>query len=172
MEPKETAETPAKIMVREIEELCKLKDKSAFREVGDSIRNFDWDTLWQELARKAPTLLHFYRQLFRGASKALICFAISMIIKWRSPKIVQRVISTVLYSNGANKQVNNILYIITNCKCFATLQLYHCLQPLMVSLSYNGMLKYMKSLTENFDSDVLKWSKNLEDNVQLCILLN
>ena len=98
MEPKETAETPAKIMVREIEELCKLKDRSAFREVGDSIRYFDWDTLWQELARKAPTLLHFYRQLFCGASKALICFAISMIIKWRSPKmgLVQRVISTVL----------------------------------------------------------------------------
>ena len=37
MEPKEIAETPAKIMVREIEELSKLKDKSAFREVGDSI---------------------------------------------------------------------------------------------------------------------------------------
>jgi len=41
MESKETAETPSKIMVREIEELCKLKDRSAFREVGDSIRNFD-----------------------------------------------------------------------------------------------------------------------------------
>jgi len=37
MELKEIAERPAKIMVREIEELSKLKDKSAFREVGDSI---------------------------------------------------------------------------------------------------------------------------------------
>jgi len=54
--------------------------------------------------------------------------------------LVQRVIFTVLYGNGANKQVNNISNNITNCKC---LQLYHCLQPLMVSLSYNGMLKYM-----------------------------
>jgi len=57
--------------------------------------------------------------------------------------LVQRVISTLLYDNGRNKQVNNILYNITNCKCFATLQLYHCLQPLMVSLFYNGMLKYI-----------------------------
>ena len=108
MEPEETAETPAKIMVMEIEELCKLKDKSVFREVGEGIRKFSWDTLWLELVHKAPTLLHFYRQLFRGASKALICFAILMIIKWRSPKmgLVQRVVSTVFYGNGANKQVS------------------------------------------------------------------
>jgi len=51
MEPEGTAETPAEIMVHEIEELCKLKDKSAFREVGDSIWNFNWDTLWLELVR-------------------------------------------------------------------------------------------------------------------------
>ena len=57
MESKETAEAPAKIMIQEIEELCKLKDKSAFREVGNSKRNFDWNTLWQELVHKVPTSL-------------------------------------------------------------------------------------------------------------------
>ena len=76
----------AKIVMKEIQKLCLLKDKSAFRELNEGVRKFNWDILWLELAHKAPTLLQFYRQLFRGAPKALICFAISLIIKWRSPK--------------------------------------------------------------------------------------
>ena len=108
MEPQETAKVSAKIVMKEIQEMCSLKDGSAFRELNEGVQKFNWDILWIELARKAPTLLQFYRQLFRGAPKALICFAISLIIKWRSSKmgLVQRVISTVLYGNGANKQVN------------------------------------------------------------------
>jgi len=49
-------------MVNEIEELCKLKDESAFRKVGEGI--------WK---------------LF--VARAFICFAISLVIKWRSPKM-------------------------------------------------------------------------------------
>ena len=106
--PETSVEAPAKIIMNEIKELCSLKDKSVFRNKDQGIRDFKWESLWVELASKAPTLLQLYRQLFRGASKPLICFAISMIIKWRSSKmgIVQKVISAVMYGNGASKQVS------------------------------------------------------------------
>ena len=73
------------------------------------MKHFSWESLWSELASKARTLLHLNRKLFRGASKALIYFAISLIIKYRSPRkmgVIQRAISTVMYGNDANKQVS------------------------------------------------------------------
>ena len=105
----EMIQTPVKIMMKEIQELCCMETKSVLRDTDDGLRKFSWEAVWQEMALKASTVLHFYRQLFRGASKPLICFAISMIIKWRSPKmcLIQRVISTLLYGNSVNKKVHH-----------------------------------------------------------------
>jgi len=107
--PEQLVAEPVKIVMAEIEKLCSTMSSSAFRDTNDTTKHFSWDSLWSELASKAPTLLHLFRKLFRGASKALICFAISLILKYRSPKkmgAVQRAISTVMYGNGANKQVS------------------------------------------------------------------
>ena len=89
-------QTPVKIMMNEIQELCCMETKSVLRDTDDGLQNFSLEAVWQEMALKAPIMLHFYRQLFRGASKPLICFAILIIIKWRSLKmcLIQRVIST------------------------------------------------------------------------------
>ena len=107
--PPELVVTPVKVMVDEIKQLCSKKENSSlFRDNDKAIRDFKWNPLWLELESRAPTLLRFYQLLFNGAPKPLICFAVSMAVKWRSSKmsLVQRVISTVMYGNGASKEVS------------------------------------------------------------------
>ena len=84
--PEQLVAEPVKIVMAEIEKLCSTKDPSAFRDTNETMKNFSWESLWLELASKAPTFLHLFRKLFDGASKTLICFAISLILKYRSPK--------------------------------------------------------------------------------------
>ena len=64
-------------------------------------------------------LLQFYRHIFRGASKALICFAILLVLKWRSNSmgLVQQVISCLMYGNGCTKQVFHMMFVIIGCLC-------------------------------------------------------
>ena len=62
--------------------MCHLD--SVFHNTTCLLHNFTWEAVWDELSSKAPTLLRFYRHMFCVASKQLICFAISMILKWRS----------------------------------------------------------------------------------------
>ena len=107
MTPNELAFDFAHILMAEIKEMCRLDNKSVFRDTHSLLHNFSWEVVWAELEAKAPTLLRFYRHMLRGAPKALICFSISLILKWRSPGmgLVQRVISCVMYGNGSSKQV-------------------------------------------------------------------
>ena len=107
MTPNELAFDFAHILMAEIKEMCRLDNKSVFRDTHSLLHNFSWEVVWAELEAKAPTLLHFYRHMLCGAPKALICFSISLILKWRSPGmgLVQRVISCVMYGNGSSKQV-------------------------------------------------------------------
>jgi len=74
--------------------------------------------------------------------KSLICFAISMIIKWRSDKmrLVQTVISAVMYGNGASKQVSiynrpyrcmEISLFSILCSCTTVYNLLWCAFPIM-----------------------------------------
>ena len=105
MTPKESACNFAQLLMGEIKDLCHLD--SIFHNTSSAIHNFSWGIVWNELQSKTPTLLQFYRHMFRGASKPLICFAISLVLKWRSDGmgLVQRVISCLMYGNGCSKQV-------------------------------------------------------------------
>lgn len=106
--PEQMGIAHAKVLIKEIENLSSKDSSNCFHSTEDSLRTFKWDMVWNELESNAPVLLHFFQLLFRGAPKALICFAISMVIKWRAPKLglVQRVVSVLLYGNGASKQVS------------------------------------------------------------------
>ena len=107
----------AKMLIKEIKSLSKKDSNSCLQNTEDVLHSFEWDFVWYELESKAPTMLNFFRLLFRGAPKALICFAISMVLKWRVPRLglVQRVVSVLLYGNGATKQVG--LLGVHYCKC-------------------------------------------------------
>lgn len=90
----------ARLLMGEIKDMYHLD--SIFHSHSFAIHNFSWDIIWSELQSKAPTLLRFYRHMFCGASKPLICFAISLVLKWRSDGmgLVQRVILCLMYGNG------------------------------------------------------------------------
>ena len=107
MPPNELASNFSHILMTEIKEMCRLDSNSLFRDTSSLLHNFTWEAVWAELDAKAPTLLRFYRHMLHGAPKPLICFAISLILKWRSPGmgLVQRVISCLMYGNGSSKQV-------------------------------------------------------------------
>ena len=159
--PEEMVETPVKIMMKENLKLCFIKTESILRDTDKGLQCFSWEAVRQELESKAPTIKLFYRRFFQGASKPLICFAFSMIIEWRSPKMcsIQRVESTLLYGNSANKKARKM-------KVFAVL-IYNCLQLLMVFLSYNGMIVQMKRLAEGFDLGILDYSEKLASNLKV-----
>lgn len=113
MSSEELVVAPAKKIMSEIQGMCSLESNSILRDSDKALQSFNWELVWNELTLKAPTLLQFYKLLFRGAPKALICFAVSLIIKWRSPRmcLVQRVISTMLYGHGTGKQVRVSLHL-------------------------------------------------------------
>ena len=115
--PEQMGIAHAKLLIKEIENLSKEDSNSCLQNTEDVLRSFEWELVWYELESKAPTLLNFFHLLFRGAPKALICFTISMVLKWRVPKLglVQRVVSVLLYGNGATKQVG--LLVIHYYKC-------------------------------------------------------
>ena len=82
--------------------------------------------------------------------------------------LIQRVISVLLYGNNASKQVGmQMVTVLTS----VILQMYTCLQPLMVCLSYNGTLAQMKCLAKDFDAPVMAWSNALVHNIKVHILL-
>ena len=98
--------TLAKTLLKEIEHMCH-GDNCLLQNTEESFKSFCWDAVWNNLMSKAPTVLQFFTLLFPCAPKSLICFAISMVVRRRSPRmgLVQRVISTMMYGNGASKQV-------------------------------------------------------------------
>lgn len=42
------------------------------------------------------------------------------------------------------------------------LQVYNCLQPLMVCLSYKGTFDLLDSIAKDYDAEVKVWSDNLK----------
>ena len=125
MTPDESALNFARLLMGEIKDMSHLD--SVFYNTTSVLHNFTWDIVWEELQNKAPTLLRFYRHMFRGASKPLISFAISLILKWRSDGmgLVQRVISCLMYGNGSSKQV--CMYVCVkyvHFDCYIDVQLF------------------------------------------------
>jgi len=121
MPPEKSVEMSVKLIMNEMKQMCRLDSNCILRDTDKALRDFSWEAVWNELASKVPTLLHLYRLLFCGAPKSLICFAVSLIIKWRSPKmgLVQRVISTLMYGNGVSKQVSaTTLYLFLSSSVF------------------------------------------------------
>ena len=60
-------------------------------------------------------------------------------------------------------------HISTIVMSLYNMQVYNCLQPLMISLSYQGTLNLVDRLCEDFDVCVQLWSEDLQDHLQVCI---
>ena len=80
------------------------------RDTDKGLKCFSWKAVWSELYSNVPNLVKFLSLILRGSPTRLICLIVVVILKYRVPKmaLVQRVISTLLYGNGASKQVSKI----------------------------------------------------------------
>ena len=109
-------------------ELCKLcsdKSPSTLRKyTKESFKCFNWDILINEFSQIAPTLLSIFELLTvtkseRRNRKCVIAVCISLLLKNRFAKacFIQKLISLILYSGHAGKQVSviNIILIFYDC---------------------------------------------------------
>ena len=99
--------TLARTLLKEIEHMCH-GGSCLLQNTEEAFKAFHWDAVWNSLVSQAPTVMQFFGLLFPHAPKSLICFAVSMVIRWRAPRmgLIQRVISAMMYGNGASKQVS------------------------------------------------------------------
>jgi L1 cell adhesion molecule like protein len=137
---------------KEIKHICSDAHNSILRESDDSLKKFSWDNVWRELLNGMPILIKILSELCQG-DRQLICLMASMILKKKFAKmgLIQRVISILMYGNATNTQV------------------FSCLQPLMICLSYDGTIKLLDRLIVDYDADVLCWSNSLLSYLQVNI---
>lgn len=157
----------SKLINSELKTLASLDHNSILRDSFEAVRCFSWETVWMEFEQATPTLLLLFKSLL-PPKKPLVCLLLSMIVKQKSPSLclVQRAISIMLYGNAAHKQV--YIWIPVSCfNSFVSAKVYHCLQPLMVSLSYHGMRKLVEKISESHDAAVLEWSDTLERTLKV-----
>ena len=95
----------------ELRQLCLLENKSILRDTVNTVKCFSWEQLLVEFQTKLPTLVKFFKRVFPHCSHKVLCFTISQLVKQRSPQmaLVQRVISVLMYGNGASKQVCSLV---------------------------------------------------------------
>ncbi|XP_062521158.1 uncharacterized protein LOC134196093 [Corticium candelabrum] len=131
---------------REVKGLRKLNKSTMFLGGKESLTDFCWDNVWLELHRYAPTLMDVLSVLVLDPTdnKPMVCLVAAMVLKQRYKhfSIVQRAISLLLYGNGTSKQV------------------YNCLQPLMVCLSYQSTIELVDVLSQDWDKEVRLWSEH------------
>ena len=69
-----------------------------------------------EFQTKLPTLVKLFKRFFPHCSHKVLCFIISQLVKQQSPQmaLAQRVISVLMYGNGASKQVCSLFSLALN----------------------------------------------------------
>ena len=149
---------------KEIKQLSKRETRSIFQGSNQDLKSFSWDSVWKELMQSTPTLVRFISAIIPHADygEHLVCFVASMIMKKETQlmSFVQQAISVLFYVNGCSKQVTADPK--HDCNIYSTvLQIYNCLQPLMVCMSHKETLRVVDSLAKDFDSDVTSWCSQL-----------
>ena len=103
-----------KMIRREMKEICSMKHNSLLRTSDDSISQFSFDEVRTELMQKIPMLMTIMSGILtkKSINKPLLCLISGMLLKQRLSKmsLMQRVLSVLLYGNGASKQVFYITF--------------------------------------------------------------
>ena len=124
------------IIKREFKNICSDQCESMLKGESESIKSFSWEKLWSELQQSMPTLVSLLTTITSSNCQPLVCTIISMLLKNKHQRMgyLQKVISAFLYANGAHKQVTTGI-LFEHLKIFTLLQIYKCLQPLMLCQS-------------------------------------
>ena len=168
----------AKKIKAEMKAISSQRHDSILLDTIESVKNFSWERVLLELQSMMPTLMHLLMKLVANPTKKkpLLCLLASQLLKQRHPKLglVQRAMSVLLYGNGTNKQVRicvllcvNSMYIYLRFIIMNVLivQVYRCLQPLMVCMTYQGTLNIIDRLCEDHDIQVLFWGDELKSKL-------
>jgi len=79
--------------------------------MSDNVTEFTWDTAWSEVQKRMSRLVSFLQEIipeaFDGSHKSIISMIISIILKYRNPKmcLIQKIMSAFLFGNFVHKKV-------------------------------------------------------------------
>ena len=95
---------------QEMATLCGKQECSIIGSSIEAFENFSFDAVWCEMKTFLPTLTSILGQIVPSKKNKIpvICLIVSILLKRRSMKmaLVQRMISLLLYGNGASKSVS------------------------------------------------------------------
>ena len=103
----------ANAVKEEVKVICSDKTNSKLK--SNDVTDFSWDSIWSELLMYMPRLAIFLKEVLSDSSndnRHVICLIISMILKFRYPKmcLVQKVISMYLFGNSVHKKVRFLMF--------------------------------------------------------------
>ena len=117
-----------KILKKDMEHICSKKASSLLRmNTPDALRSFTWEDLVQELEKLSPTFYQVLKQCvhrrrrnfsrrgvtYRVNDNAVIGICAAILLRHHNThlNLVQRIVSTLLYSGHAPKQVGYLVII-------------------------------------------------------------
>ena len=93
----------------EMKTISTITHNSFLRNSVESIKQFSWEAVHEELLNHIPTLMAFLSGLIPKSAeqKPLQCIIVSQLLKCRHPEmgLVQRAVSVMMYRNSVPKQV-------------------------------------------------------------------
>ena len=93
----------------EIKTISAVNCNSLLRNSVESVKQFSWEAVHEELAKHLPTLMILLSNLIPKSAerKPLECLIASQLLKCRHPEmaLVQRAVSVMMYGNNVQKQV-------------------------------------------------------------------
>jgi len=119
-----------RLLQGEMKTMCAEKTASVLRSNSyETLKNFKWEDLLQELKVHAPTFQHILQSCTGKSSRksALIGICASILLKSRCAKmsIVQKRVMLILHAGHCGKQVHTVVYTLSNqekclhfiCRC-------------------------------------------------------
>ena len=154
----------------EMKTISTITHNSFLRNSVESIKQFSWEAVHEELLNHIPTLMAFLSGLIPKSAeqKPLQCTIASQLLKCRHPEmgLVQRAVSVMMYGNSVPKQVFCCFVPVMYVCCFS-LQVYANLQPLNVCLIHQGTANIIKKISQDYDAEVREWGKKLESIMEM-----
>lgn len=150
----------------EMKAISTITHNSFLRNSVESVKQFSWEAVYEELLNYMPTLMDILSSLIPKSAerKPLQCTIASQLLKCQHPEmaLVQRAVSVMMYRNSVPKQVLFYHYISVIYVCCISLQVYANLQPLNVCLTHQGTANIIKRISQDYDAEVREWAKKLE----------
>ena len=120
---------------KEMKTMCGLSSISLLRDfTPERLRSFQWEDLVDEMQQNAPTMLEILRgcvarkerksrlgRLYRVKDESIIGVCAAILLRHQNPQmnLIQRIVSLLLYSGHAPKQVS----IVSSSKHYNTFRL-------------------------------------------------